>query len=41
VHRHGHLLDAPEIFHNAVGDRDPVADMMTHLRSRQGSLYGI
>ena len=41
VHRHGHLLDAPEIFHNAVGDRDPVADMMTHLRGRQGALYGI
>jgi len=41
VHRHGHLLDAPEIFHNAVGDRDPVTDMMTHLRGRQGALYGI
>ena len=41
VHRHGHLLDAPEIFTNAVGDRDPVADMMTHLRGRQGALYGI
>jgi carboxypeptidase Taq len=41
VHRHGHLLDAPEIFHNAVGDRDPVADLMAHLRGRQGALYGI
>ena len=41
VHRHGHLMDAPDIFRAAVGDRDPVADLMTHLRGRQGSLYGI
>ena len=39
VHQHGHILDAPDIFSNAVGDRDPVADLMTHLRGRQGSLY--
>lgn len=39
VHQHGHILDAPEIFANAVGDRDPVADLMTHLRGRQGVLY--
>ncbi len=40
VHRHGHLLDAPDIFAAAVGDRDPVADLMAHLRGRQGALYG-
>ena len=39
IHRHGHLLDAPEIFRRAVGDRDPVQDLMTHLRGRQGELY--
>jgi carboxypeptidase Taq len=41
VHRHGHELDAPQIFENAVGDRDPVADLMTHLRGRQGPHYGL
>jgi carboxypeptidase Taq len=40
VHRHGHAMDAPEIFEAAVGDRDPVADLMAHLRGRQGALYG-
>ena len=40
VHVHGHIQDAPEIFLAAVGDRDPVADLMAHLRSRQGALYG-
>jgi carboxypeptidase Taq len=39
VHQHGHIMDAPEIFANAVGERDPVADLMNHLRGRQGSLY--
>jgi carboxypeptidase Taq len=39
VHRHGHLMDAPQIFTLAVGERDPVADLMTHLRGRQGALY--
>jgi len=39
VHRHGHLMDAPQIFSRAVGDRDPVTDLMTHLRGRQGALY--
>ena len=39
VHVHGHIIDSPEIFANAVGDRDPVADLMRHLRERQGSLY--
>ena len=40
VHRHGHAMDAPDIFKAAVGDRDPVADLMAHLRGRQGALYG-
>ncbi len=35
VHRHGHMMDAPDIFAAAVGDRDPVADLITHLRARQ------
>ena len=39
VHRHGHMLDAPQIFTQAVGDRDPVDDLMAHLRGRQGALY--
>ncbi len=41
VHAHGHSEDAPEIFRLAVGDRDPVADMMSHLRGRHGALYGV
>lgn len=36
VHRRGHLADAPTIFREAVGDRDPVADLLAHLRERQG-----
>ena len=39
VHQHGHILDSPEIFSRAVGERDPVADLMAHLRDRQGGLY--
>jgi carboxypeptidase Taq len=38
VHRHGHSLDAPDIFRAAVGDRDPVADLMAHLNERQAAL---
>jgi len=41
VHDRGHEVDAPEIFKAAVGDRDPVIDLMTHLRSRHGALYGV
>ena len=33
------MMDAPRIFSRAVGDRDPVTDLMTHLRGRQGALY--
>ncbi|MFT5686020.1 MAG: carboxypeptidase Taq [Myxococcota bacterium] len=35
IHRHGHLRDAPDVFAAAVGDRDPVADLIAHLRDRQ------
>jgi carboxypeptidase Taq len=41
IHQKGHTLDAPQIFEEAVGDRDPVADLMAHLKSRSGSLYGV
>lgn len=41
VHQRGHTLDAPEIFRLAVGDRDPVADLLSHLWGRQGKLYGV
>ena len=41
VHDRGHVRDAPELFKEAVGDRDPVADLMAHLRSRHGALYGV
>lgn len=41
VHAKGHLRDAPEIFRDVVGDRDPVADLVNHLWSRHGSLYGV
>jgi carboxypeptidase Taq len=41
VHDRGHCQDAPEIFRAAVGDRDPVADLMAHLTSRHGALYGL
>jgi len=41
VHQKGHTLDAPQIFKEAVGNRDPVADLMAHLKSRSGGLYGV
>lgn len=41
VHHRGALTDAATIFHEAVGDRDPVADLMAHLQSRHGALYGV
>ncbi len=41
IHDRGHAEDAPDLFRAAVGDRDPVADLMTHLRSRHGVLYGV
>jgi carboxypeptidase Taq len=41
IHSKGHTLDAPQIFEEAVGNRDSVADLMGHLRSRAGEVYGI
>lgn len=41
VHQQGSLKDAPVLFKDIVGDRDPVADLLAHLRHRQGALYGI
>jgi len=41
VHSKGHTQDAPQIFKAAVGDRDSVSDLMSHLRSRAGEIYGI
>lgn len=41
IHSRGFTQDAPRIFKDAVGDRDPVKDLMDHLWSRQGALYGV
>ena len=41
VHRHGHSAEAPEIVRAAVGDRDGVTDLLDHLWSRHGKLYGV
>ena len=41
VHSRGRITTAPQIFADAVGERDPVADLMDHLYARQGALYGI
>ena len=40
VHDRGHVLEAPEIVREAVGDRDHVGDLLDHLWSRHGALYG-
>ncbi|MGE0791266.1 MAG: carboxypeptidase M32 [Sandaracinaceae bacterium] len=41
VHRHGHLLEAPEIIRAAVGERDHVEDLLSYLWDRVGTLYGV
>ena len=41
VHQKGKTMDAPQIFEAAVGSRDPVADLMRHLKERSGPLYGV
>ena len=41
IHDKGHLLEAPEIVREAVGERDYVADLLDYLWARQGSLYGV
>ena len=39
IHERGHIADAPILVKDAVGDRDQVADLMTHLRSRLNAAY--
>ncbi len=41
VHRKGHFEDAPALFRAVVGPRDPVEDLVAHLWSRHGRLYGV
>ena len=41
IHRHARLMEAPELFHEVVGERDPVEDLVAHLWRRQGALYGV
>jgi Zn-dependent M32 family carboxypeptidase len=40
VHQRARLAEAPEIVRDAVGERDPVADLLDHLWSRHGALHG-
>jgi carboxypeptidase Taq len=40
VHAKGHFQDAPLLFRDVVGTRDPVADLVDHLWERHGALYG-
>ena len=41
IHAHGHIKDAPEIFADAVGQRDPVADLVRHIRDRQSQVAAL
>ena len=41
VHQRGAIADAPVLFAEAVGERDPVEDLVAHLWNRQGHLYGV
>jgi carboxypeptidase Taq len=41
VHEKGSTADAVDIFRSVVGDRDPVEDLVNHLWSRHGALYGV
>ncbi len=41
LHRHGHVRDAPDLMHDLVGERDHVADLLTHLWGRHGVLHGV
>jgi len=41
IHTKGHLEDAPVLIHQAIGERDHVADLLDHLWGRQGALYGV
>lgn len=41
VHRKGHMVDAPELVRQVVGDRDAVEDLLDYLWQRHGALYGL
>ncbi len=41
VHHQGIRHDARDLFRSIVGDRDPVADLVGHLWSRHGAVYGV
>ncbi len=41
IHHRGHLLEAPALIREAIGERDPVADLVDHLWSRHGALHGV
>lgn len=41
IHDRGHTVDAPVIVRDVIGDRDPVSDLVDHLWSRHGAVYGV
>jgi carboxypeptidase Taq len=41
VHLRGHMIEAPEIVREAVGERDMVSDLLDHMWDRFGGLYGV
>lgn len=41
IHAHGSTDDAPVIFRRAVGDRDPVADLIAHLAQRRAAVRAL
>jgi len=41
IHRHGHLLDAPDRMREVVGERDSVEDLLGYLWGRHGRLHGV
>lgn len=41
IHQAGSRQDARDLFKQIVGDRDPVADLVGHLWSRHGAVYGV
>jgi len=41
IHRHGHMLDAPDRIRVAVGERDHVEELLSYLWGRHGRLHGV
>ena len=41
VHDRGHVVEAPAIVRDAVGERDHVADLLDQFWARHGALYGL